>query len=707
MTNIATLIAPWPGIPLEVAFPALITSVIVLFLGSDFRFHTGFRNNRPLFLLGFGLLTVGCALDMCGSLGWLTPSEAGSKSILFSFLRDVAGYLGGLTFMALGLLRTVLCRDRPGESTADHALARAHVDLKTSQALLQTVLNNTTGGVVFMNATRDDYGIISDFECTVVNAAAELILGRSREDLLGKSLINKLPCLRTNGLFHRLVSVVETGLPFNDEHVHSDGRFDSWYHVTFVRHHEGVVASFTDITRQRRVENQLRHAALHDSLTGLPNRQLITDRISRAIMRHARHPHEHYALLFLDFDRFKVVNDSLGHEVGDRLLIAIANRLEANLRSIDTAAWAGDDDIALPARMGGDEFVVLLEGMTTPEDARIVADRLVKAFADPYEIDDHVINSTASIGIATSAATYERADDLLRDADTAMYEAKAAGKAQWVMFDQDMHHAVVERIELERQLHEAVENRDFILYYEPIVSLSDGRLLGFEALVRWRHAERGIVSPGEFIEIAEEVGLIGEIGDWVLHEACRQLRIWHSRFPNHSSLKMNVNLSKRQLLDPRFVRTVRECLDLHRVKPGTLVFEITESAVMDSAEYCAPILEAFRNDGIEIAMDDFGTGHSSLNFLHCLSIDVIKIDQSFVQQQQHMHRDAAILSTIMQLAHNLGIPVIAEGIEDEEQLAMLQALQCDYGQGHFFAQAAHANDAERCLISSDNLMNAA
>ncbi len=454
----------------------------------------------------------------------------------------------------------------------------------------------------------------------------------------------------------------------------------------------------------RRSKNAAEHAALHDKLTGLPNRALLHDRLVRAVEQHKRDPNWHFALLFLDFDRFKLVNDSLGHDVGDALLIAISHRLSRVLRTTDAAAAPGDPTTA---RLGGDEFVVLAEGLKHVHDVAIVAGRLMKELGEPYSPKGHAINTTVSIGVTTSAVGYDRAEDVLRDADTAMYRAKAAGKACFVLFDQTMHEEIRARLELETELRTVVERGELQLHYQPIVSLATGGLVGFEALARWQHPKRGMVSPAEFIPCAEDTGMIIPIGDWVLEEACRQLKSWQQRDPlRHPDLSMSVNLSARQLLSPTLVGMVERVVAETEIRPETLILEITETAMIQNADVAVPVLERLRALGVRLSMDDFGTGYSSLSCLHRFPLTGLKIDRSFIQNMTGRRDYAAIVHAIVAVARNLGMTLVAEGIESPDQVAMLQSLECETAQGFLFSRpmdtaAVEAWMAKQLIATAD------
>jgi diguanylate cyclase (GGDEF)-like protein/PAS domain S-box-containing protein len=437
-----------------------------------------------------------------------------------------------------------------------------------------------------------------------------------------------------------------------------------------------------DITDRKRAEEKLAHDAFHDALTNLPNRTLFIDHLKMAMARSERRKGYRYAVLFLDFDRFKVVNDSLGHLVGDKLLVAIARRLESCLRPADTIA-----------RLGGDEFTILLEDLKGSGEAIAFAERLQKSLAFPFKIDEHEIFISLSTGIALSNSEYQKPEEILRDADTAMYHAKSSGKARYAVFDREMHTRAMKRLQLETDLRHAVEREEFFVVYQPIVSLETAQLVGFEALVRWQHPERGLISPAEFIPLAEETGHILPIGQWVLERACWQMREWQRQATQKLPLALSVNLSGKQLAQENITELVKQILRRSGVDPRQIKLEITESVVMESIETATETLNQLRALGIQLSIDDFGTGYSSLSYLHRLPVDALKIDRSFVIQMTKNNENAEIVRTIVSLAKTLGMSVIAEGVETLEQLDHLQKLECANGQGYLFAKPLNVEEA--------------
>ncbi len=444
-----------------------------------------------------------------------------------------------------------------------------------------------------------------------------------------------------------------------------------------------MAGSQSDTTARKLAEERLLHDAFHDPLTGLPNRALFMDRLGMAIAHAKRRLSYTFAVLFLDLDRFKNVNDSLGHSVGDELLVAVARRLESCLRPGDTVA-----------RLGGDEFTILLDEVADADHAVQIAQRLHHEMARPFRVQGHEIFVTLSLGITLGAGgDYERPEDVLRDADTAMYGAKGSGKARDAIFDRNMHDRAVALLRLETDLRRAIERSEFEIHYQPIISLTNGKINAFEALLRWRHPGRGLLRPDSFVSVAEDTGLIVPIGWWVLREACRQLAEWQSLPWASEALAVTVNLSGRQFIQADLVERIAEILRETGLRPGGLRLEITEGTIMGQAEDAIAKLLALRGFGVKLYIDDFGTGYSSLSYLHRLPVDALKIDRSFISEMNGGDDRAEIVGTIVTLARILRMDVAAEGIETAEQVSRLRALSCHYGQGYFFSEPLASRDA--------------
>ncbi len=527
-----------------------------------------------------------------------------------------------------------------------------------------------------------------------VSPSMREIVGYSDQELLitdFQTLTHPADLAAANTMFYELVGGKPTC--HMEKRYHRKGGREVWvlWSASTVRAADGhllhLIFQIQDITDRKRAEQQLLHEAFHDTLTGLPNRALFIDRLKLTFERARRRDDLLFAVLFLDFDRFKIVNDSLGHAVGDQLLEGIARRLETCMRGRDTVA-----------RLGGDEFTVLLEDITSIDDAVRVAERINQEMALPFNLLGHEVFTSASIGIALSAGSYERADDVLRDADAAMYQAKALGKARYVIFTEDMRSHAEEALHLETDLRWAVERQEFVLHYQPIVSLEAGRISGFEALVRWQHPQHGLIPPAEFIPQAEEMGLIIPIGQWVLREACDQARRWQERFPTYPPMTISVNISGKQLAQPNSIEQVKGVLEETGLDPHNLILEITESVLMKDEETTIDILRQLRGLGVRLSIDDFGTGYSSLSYLNRFSVNALKIDRSFVSRMADNNESVVIVRTIVMLAQNLGMDVVAEGAETEGQVAQLKALGCEYGQGYFFSRPLATEAASQLLL---------
>jgi diguanylate cyclase (GGDEF)-like protein/PAS domain S-box-containing protein len=548
----------------------------------------------------------------------------------------------------------------------------ASAAMRESEYKLRTLLESMSEGLLQVN-NNDEVEFVNDRFCEMSGYRREELLGKVSEVLLdeeGRKFVKEANKTRFEGISSQyeiklkkksgeLMWVLIGGAPI----INADGK------VT------GTMGVFTDVNERKIAEKQLLHDALHDGLTGLANRTLFMDHLQQTIKRGKRRNSRNYAVLFLDLDRFKIVNDSLGHAEGDNLLKEAARRLEGCLRFGD-----------LLARLGGDEFTILLDELNDINDAILIAERIQNDLKVPFTLGGREVFISASIGIALSTIGHNRAEDMLRDADIAMYRAKAKGKAQYQVFDRSMHTHAMSKLQLETEMRQALQNGEFCLHYQPIINLEDDNLAGFEALIRWNHPKRGLIAPGEFVPLAEEIGLVIPLGRWILYESCRQMREWQKKNPWMTSLQMSVNLSSKQFLAPDLVEQVFAALVATQLDPQNLKLEVTESHVMENSDKAVTMLNSLRDIGIEMSLDDFGTGYSSLSYLHRLPVNYLKIDRSFVSRMVESSENGEIVHTIIKLAQNLKMKVIAEGIETDEQLTKLKMLNCEYGQGYLFSK---------------------
>ena len=451
-----------------------------------------------------------------------------------------------------------------------------------------------------------------------------------------------------------------------------------------------LISVCRDISELKQAQELIIHNALHDPLTNLPNRTLLGNRLELAISRAKRNENYRYAVLFLDLDRFKVINDSLGHLIGDQLLKTLAQKLKTYLREVD-----------LVARLGGDEFVILLEDIGGTDKVIQIAERILADFQTPFTINGHEIFTSLSIGIVLGAKNYYRAADLIRDADIAMYRSKKQGKNSYKFFDSLMHTQALNRLTLETDLRKALEQEEFVVHYQPIVDLLNNRPVGFEALVRWRHPARGLVFPNEFIPIAEEVGLISQLDSWVFYQACQQLFSWKNKFANCFPLKISINLSAQDLRKANLIEDINRILANIGLEGNSITLEITESMLIEDIDLTIDLLAQLESKNIQISIDDFGTGYSSLNYLHRLPAHNLKIDCSFVSQMQAKNRNYQVVNTIITLSNQLGLIVVAEGIETTQQLQQLQQMGCQLGQGYLFSKPLAADEIEAQFLQGN------
>lgn len=530
-----------------------------------------------------------------------------------------------------------------------------------------------------------------------ISPAVERLLGYQPEKLLGTNLGQRL-------IHPSNLSAIETfyddltttpGKILNAEiqMQHREGR---WLHFELIGSNllhdsnvQGLLVTARDVSERKVFEQQLQHQAFHDALTGLPNRALIMNRLQHALVRSARHtPPDLLAVLFVDLDLFKVVNDSLGHEAGDHLLIAVADRLQRSIRPQDTVA-----------RFGGDEFMILLEDLPSEEAAKQVAERILETMQVTEKINGYEIVVSASIGLVFNNIGTDSTTDLLRYADAAMYQAKRGGKGRYHVFDGRTSISLLERFELEQELRRALEQEEFRVYYQPIISLNNSKVIGMEALIRWEHPRLGMISPAQFIHTAEETGLIVPIGMWVLEEACCQVQQWQSQRNDDTLLEISVNLSAKQLQQSDLVSEVAEILERTKLQPRSLKLEITESVAMSDAEGTLTRLHELKELGIKLAIDDFGTGYSSLSYLKRFPVDTLKIDRSFVSGLGQNAEDTAIVKAVVTMAHTVGLTVTAEGVESNEITSHLQGLGCDLAQGYHFAKPLSSEGLANLLES--------
>jgi PAS domain S-box-containing protein len=461
-----------------------------------------------------------------------------------------------------------------------------------------------------------------------------------------------------------------------------------------------------DITERKRAEETIAHNALHDTLTNLPNRALFLDRVRHVLTLSQRHTSYKFAVLFLDLDDFKVFNDSLSHAAGDALLIQIARRLTASVRGVDTISRSvltqGTSPVASEAslaRLGGDEFTILLEGIRDCGDAIRVAERIQERLSIPLVVKGQEVVTTASIGIAFCATSYTNSEDLVRDAEIAMYRAKREGKARCQVFDNAMHTSAVQRLRVETDLRRALELGEFRVHYQPIVSLQSGKIVGFEALSRWQRPE-GLLSPAHFIQIAEETGIIVPLNRLLLREACLWLRAWHSQFPCDPPLTLSVNITPKEFAQPDLAAQIGAILVEVGIHPSSINVEITETIAMADPQRSSLVLSELKALGVHISIDDFGTGYSSLSRLQGFPVDTLKIDRTFISKIDTDSETSEIVRIIIMLAHNLGLKVVAEGAETAEQISLLKELECELVQGYFFARPGDHAAAQALLMNT-------
>ncbi|MGZ5651066.1 MAG: putative bifunctional diguanylate cyclase/phosphodiesterase, partial [Usitatibacter sp.] len=560
-----------------------------------------------------------------------------------------------------------------------------HVEeLKASESRFHSAFTHAAIGMALVS---------TDGKFIQANKAFCEMLGRTSPELLAsdlRALVNEADHSSLQELISKMVTGQLASAHAEVRGLHRDGS-DVWMAINLslardwqFRTHNLIVQA-QDISARRRAEAELYHNAYHDSLTQLSNRTHFIEQLNRAIARVQRNPEQRFAVMYLDFDRFKMVNDSLGHKAGDELLVNLAKRLKATIRPTDVLA-----------RLGGDEFAILLEDLHRQRDAVDITERIQRELQKPFQLGSMEVAISASIGITFSTNGYQTSDQIIRDADIAMYKAKSKGKAQYALFDSSLHQHVTSQLKLETELRKALGLGQIFLDYQPICSLADRQLIGFEALVRWQHPERGLLEPATFIPVAEETGLIVPLGNWVLTEACRQMREWR-HIKDSSSLGMSVNVSSLQLTHPDFLSLVHQALHAAEMKPSQLTLEVTESVLMNGIENAVSTLTALREMGITLSIDDFGTGYSSLSYLATLPIDALKVDRSFIERMSQDTEGSEIVKAIFKLGQALDKRVFAEGIETRQQLSQLQELGCLFGQGFLLSRPVDPKRAKGFL----------
>ncbi|MGD1807528.1 putative bifunctional diguanylate cyclase/phosphodiesterase [Dapis sp. BLCC M126] len=609
----------------------------------------------------------------------LAESQVKSLKLLQGLLFGVnLLILGVISFQSYQISLNILAREQ------------AEKGKEISEARFRGIVDNAEDAII---------SIDQNHRIILFNQGAEKIFGYDVQEVLGKPmnilLAQHLAQVHTGHIEQFSHSEVQAQVMTKRPRVfgcRKDGsEFPAEVSIAKLKINDEVIytAILRDVTERLRMQEKLEYDASHDSLTNLPNREIFMNCLERAISQTKRNKEYLFALLFLDLDDFKNINDSLGHLAGDELLVTFAHRLQILLRAGDTLA-----------RLGGDEFTILLEPIKDIEDALKVAERIHAQLLAPFILNNQEVFINTSIGITLSKDKYNKPEEILRDADTAMYRSKKLGKGGCMIFDEQMHHLAVNRLQLETELRKALERQEFRLYYQPIFSLTTNKILGFEALIRWQHPQKGFISPSKFIPLAEETGLIIPIGLWVLEEACRQLSIWHQKFPHQNSLTASVNISSRQIRDSTIIEEIDRIIRETNIPAQSLKQELTESILMENMTIATNFLKELRLRDIDVCLDDFGTGYSSLSYLHLFPVNVLKIDQSFVSQIQPNDEKIAIIRSIVNLAHDLDMDIIAEGIETKYQLEKLKELGCEKGQGYLFSKPLEAQALEALLIGN-------
>ncbi len=632
-----------------------------------------FRKKQGLSLDEVGLLIIG----------------SGAAVFYYYFEKTMTAGQNLAVFITMGIILLIsLCTQLLINSInrSKHALAEANenleikvkertAELRDSEIKYRTIFENTGTATVIIE---------NDMTISLANSEFVSISGFNKTEVENKTSWLNFIDEKTH---RKLLSESATSEYSNENHAAArnfeceffdkyNNKKDILCTLATIPGTDKSVASLADISELKKAERQIYHQAFHDTLTGFPNRALFIEILNMAIKRSKRRDDYHFAVLYLDIDRFKLVNDSLGHNVGDKLLIAFANRIKDALREIDTLA-----------RFGGDEFVILLEDIEGQEYASIIAERLQQALKKPFMVSGKEVFAPASFGVVANTKDYNHAENIIRDADAAMYHAKEKGKAQFKVFDKKLHEKAMHLLQRETDLRKAIHNNQFENHYQPIVDLKTASLVGFEALIRWNHPQLGLIYPGSFISIAEETGLIIPITRLVAGAACTDLKKWQGQLGDQINLTMNVNISSKHFLMPTLLDDIQEILKKTGLPPEQLKLEITETALMEDADETIRLVHRLKDYGLQLVIDDFGTGYSSLSYLQRLPIDTLKVDRSFVSRiQNEPDGNRNIVEAIISLAHRLNMIVVAEGVETHEQLAILLEMNCQLGQGHLFSK---------------------
>jgi diguanylate cyclase (GGDEF)-like protein/PAS domain S-box-containing protein len=627
--------------------------------------------------------------------GWMwVPYFPVITALLFAVLLEVEGHRFGPFLESTGIAIVLLLVIRQMLTLADNMRLTHHLEERVIERTEQLRANEQRFAALVQNAS--DVVTIIDREgiLTYLSPSTERVFGGESANMIGREfreLLSPADGARWSGVIAKAMNEPRGNLSIDWEFQHpaSGGRHIESLITNLLDDPavRGIVINSRDVTERAELQEQLRHQAFHDPLTGLANRALFQDRLSHALARHRRTDNP-LAVIFLDIDNFKAINDGRGHSVGDLLLRQVGERLQTAVRAADTVA-----------RLGGDEFAVLLEPRgTAPSD---VADRILQAMRQPFSVADAELFVNASLGIAQTDSGHETAEELLRNADVAMYVAKGRGKARWVQFDSSMHDIVLTRLALESDIRRGFDNREFTAHYQPLISLADGRIVGFEALARWHHPTRGLVMPDDFIPAAESTGIIVPLGYWLLDKACHDIKSWQRRL-NRPDLALSVNLSGRQLEDPDIVDKVHRALATSELEPALLTLELTESVLIEPTDELVATLNALKANGVRLAIDDFGTGYSSLSYLSRLPVDELKIDRSFIGAIDAEHPESSgLIRKILSLAEELGLTTVAEGIEDPVQLGEVREGGCDIGQGFLFAEAVPTSDLAELMAAAE------